>query len=62
MEEFEVGLEELIRFVVPWEEWQLVSQGLNHQPRGTHGSSPKCGGGMPCRASVGGEGLVPMKA
>ena len=29
------------------------SQGLNHQSRGTLGSSQKCGRGMPCWASVG---------
>ena len=30
------------------------SQGLNHQPRGTQGSSLKCGRGMLCQTSVGG--------
>ena len=33
------------------------SQELNHQPRGTQGSSQKCVRGMPCQASVGGEVL-----
>ena len=38
------------------------SQGLNNQPRGTHGSSQKCGRGRPCWASVGGMVLGQVKA
>ena len=41
------------------------SQGLNHQPKsthgGTHGSSCICSKGWPCLASMGGEGLGPVK-
>ena len=43
-----------------------TSQGLNHQPKsthgGTHGSSSMCNRGWPCLASVGGETLGPVKA
>jgi hypothetical protein len=42
------------------------SQGLNHQPKtthgGTHGSSCICSREWPCRVSIGEEALVPMKA
>jgi hypothetical protein len=38
------------------------SQGLNHQPRSTHGSSCICSRGWPCWASMGGEALGPVKA
>ena len=41
-------------------------QGLNHQPKtthgGTHGSSCMCSRGCPCQASMGGEGPGPVKA
>jgi hypothetical protein len=43
-----------------------ISQGLNHQPKsthgGTHGSSCIDCRGWPCQASMGGEDLVPVKA
>jgi hypothetical protein len=42
------------------------SQGLNHQPKsthgGTHGSSCICSRGWLCQASVGEEALGPVKA
>ena len=38
------------------------SQGLNYQPRGTHGSNQKCGRGRPCWASVGEIVLGQVKA
>ena len=38
------------------------SKGLNHQPRGIHGSIQKCGRGIPCWASVGGMVLGQVKA
>jgi hypothetical protein len=42
------------------------SQGLNHQPKSTHGgphgSSHICNRGWPCWASVGGEALGSVKA
>ena len=42
------------------------SQGLNHQPKsthgGTHGSSYICSRGLPCLTSVGGEAPGPVKA
>ena len=38
------------------------SQGLNHEPTDTRGSSQKCGRGMPCQASVEGVVLGPVKA
>jgi hypothetical protein len=37
------------------------SQGLNHQPKNTHGSSHICSRGWPYRASMGGEALGPVK-
>ena len=38
------------------------SQGLNYQPKSTHGSSHICNRGWPCWASMGGEALIPVKA
>jgi hypothetical protein len=42
------------------------SQGLNHQPKSTHGkthdSSCICSRGWPSRSSMGGETLGPVKA
>jgi hypothetical protein len=42
------------------------SQGLNHQPKSTHGvthgSTHTCSRECPCRASMGGEALGPVKA
>jgi hypothetical protein len=42
------------------------SQGLNHQPRSTHGrthgSNLICGRGWPCQTSMGGDALGPVKA
>jgi hypothetical protein len=42
------------------------SQGLNHQPKithgGTHGSSHICSKGWPCHGSIGGKALGPVKA
>ena len=42
------------------------SQGLNHQPKSTHGkthdSSCICSRGWPSRSSMGGESLGPVKA
>jgi hypothetical protein len=42
------------------------SQGLNHQPRSTHGgtqgSNHICSRGWPCLASVGEEAISPVKA
>jgi hypothetical protein len=42
------------------------SQGLNHQPKSTHGgihgSSSICGRGWPSQSSMGGEALGPVKA
>ena len=38
------------------------SQGLNHQPRGIHDSSQKCGRGRPCWVTVGGVVLGQVKA
>jgi hypothetical protein len=42
------------------------SQGLNYQPKNTHGgtngSSCICSRGWPCQASMGGEALGPVKA
>ena len=38
------------------------SQGLNHQPRSTHGSSCICSRGQHCQALMGGEVLGPMPA
>ena len=41
------------------------SQGLNHQPKNTHGethgSSCICSRGWPSQSSMGGEALVPVK-
>jgi hypothetical protein len=41
------------------------SQGLNHQPKsthgGTHGFSRMCSRGWPCRTSMGGDTLGPVK-
>jgi hypothetical protein len=41
------------------------SQGLNHQPKSTHGgthvSSPISSRGCPCQTSMGGEALGPVK-
>jgi len=67
------GLKELKGFATPWEEQQFQpirphqsSQGLNHQPKSTHGrthgSSCICSRGWPYLASVGGEALVLVKA
>jgi hypothetical protein len=43
-----------------------ISQGLNHQPKnthgGTHGSNFICSRGWPSRSSMGGEALGPVKA
>jgi hypothetical protein len=43
-----------------------ISQGLNNQPKsthgGTHGSNRICSRGWPCWASMGGEALGPVKA
>jgi hypothetical protein len=38
------------------------SQGLNHQPRSTYGSSCICSRGWPCHVSMGGQVLGPLKA
>jgi hypothetical protein len=65
-EELEKGLKELKGFAMLEEEqqYQLTrlpqsSQGLNHQPKsthgGTHGSSRICSRGWPYWASMGGE-------
>ena len=72
VEELEKGLKELKGFATHREEKQYNqpdcqrSQGLNHQPKSTHGvthgSSHICSRGWPCRASVEGERAVgPVK-
>jgi hypothetical protein len=69
MEELDKGLKELKGFAVPWEEKQYQptrtpkrSQGLNHQPRSTHGSSCMCCRGLHCWPLVGGHAFGPGKA
>jgi hypothetical protein len=37
-------------------------QGLNNQPKSTHGSSCICSRGWPSQSSMGGEALGPVKA
>jgi hypothetical protein len=60
MEELEKGLKELKVFATISNNQTLQSsQGLNHQPRSTHGGihgfSCICSRGWPCWASIGGE-------
>jgi hypothetical protein len=74
MEELEKELKELKRFVTPYigrttistNQIPQSSQGLNHQPRSTHGethgSSCICSREWPRRSSMGGEILGPVKA
>jgi hypothetical protein len=76
MEELEKGPKELKGFAAPWEEQQYEptstlppsqsSQGLNHQPKSTHGvtqgSSFMCSRGWPCGTSMRGDALGPVKA
>jgi hypothetical protein len=70
MEKIEKGLKELKGF--PHRKSNNIKQpdqsyqGLNHQPRSTHGgtcgSSRLCSRGWPCWASMGEEALGPVKA
>ena len=73
MKELEKVPKELNGSAAPWEEQQYEltstpqsSQGLNHQPKSTHGgtrgSSCICSRGWPSRSSMGGEVLGPLKA
>ena len=72
MEELEKGLKQLKGFYNPIGRTTIStnqtphsSQGLNHQPKsthgGTHGSSCICSRGWPCGTSKGGEALGPVK-
>ena len=68
LKELEKGLKELRGFAAPWKEQQRQqartpgsSQGLDHQPNNTHGTTHGpdhiCGWRWPCWTSVGGETL-----
>ena len=71
MEKLEKGLKELKGFATHRKNYISTnqnpqsSQGLNHQPRsthgGTHGSSCICSRGWPCGTSMGGEDLDLVK-
>jgi hypothetical protein len=67
MKELEKGLKELKELqTISTNQTSQSSQGLNYQPKsihgGTHGSSHICSRGWPCRTSMGGEALGPVKA
>ena len=70
MEELEKGPKELKGFASPQEEQQYElkypqsSQGLNHQPKSTHGRTPSCicSRGWPNWSSMRGEALGSVKA
>jgi hypothetical protein len=72
MEELEKGLRELRSLQLRRKNNNINqldpqnSQGLNHQPKSTHGgtngSKHICSRGWPCWTSVGREALDPMKA
>ena len=50
------------RLMMSAKEMPQGSQGLSHQPKGTHGSSQRSGRGIPYWASVGKVVLCPVKA